>query len=185
MHQLGLDTVRLVPFREPPHRALPDDPGPEVRYEMCALVAEADPALEVSRIELDRPGPSYTADTLAALRERCPGDELFLILGGDQAAALPTWHEPERVLALAVLAAAERVDWPRERVIASLAGLAGAHEVRFFDMPRIDVSSSMVRERAARRAPIRYLVPDSVASYIEARDLYRASTTVAGGPGAD
>jgi nicotinate-nucleotide adenylyltransferase len=178
MYQLGLDTVRLMPFREPPHRALPADPGPEVRYEMCALVAEDDPALEVSRVELERSGPSYTADTLADLRRRNPDDELVLILGGDQAAALPAWHEPERVLSLATVAAAERIDWPRERIQAALGGLEGGDRVRIFEMPRIDVSSSLVRERAAQGQPIRYLVPDKVASYIEANDLYGASTPV-------
>ena len=178
MHQLELDTVRLVPFREPPHRELPADPGPEVRYEMCALVAEADPRFEVSRIELERAGPSYTADTLATLHERAPEAELFLILGGDQAAALPQWRDPERVLALATVAAAARVDWPRDRVASALAGLTGADRVRFFEMPLLDVSSSMIRAHAARREPIRYLVPDNVAGYIEANDLYGASAPV-------
>ena len=99
--QLELDRVVLVPVGQAPHRTIADDPGAEARLEMAELAVEGDPSLSVSRIELDRPGPSYTADTLAALRERAPDDELTLILGGDQAAALPSWHEPERVLELA------------------------------------------------------------------------------------
>jgi nicotinate-nucleotide adenylyltransferase len=181
MVALGLDVVRLVPFREPPHRALDEDPGPEVRFRMCALVADGDPTLEVSRVELERPGPSYTADTLAAFHELSPGDELLLILGGDQAAALPGWHEPERVLELATVAVAERADWPRTRVTEAVAGLAGAERLHFFDMPRVDVSSSLVRGRVARGQPIRYLVPDMVASYMDTEGLYRGSAQAGGG----
>jgi nicotinate-nucleotide adenylyltransferase len=176
--QLDLDHVEFMPFREPPHRALPADPGADVRVEMCELAVADDDRLEVSRIELERPGPSYTADTLATLRERSPERDPILILGGDQAAALPGWHEPERVLALATVAAAERTEWPRERIAEAVAGLPGAEQIRYFDMPRIDVSSSLVRDRAARGEPIRYLVPDKVAEYIDTHSLYGASTAV-------
>ena len=176
--QLGLDRVDFVPFREPPHRALPADPGPEARFEMCELAVVDDPGLDASRIELDRPGPSYTADTLAELRERAPGDELFVILGGDQAANLPEWHEPGRVLEHATVAALPRTEWERDRVAERIASLRGADRVRFLDMPRIDVSSSLVRDRAARGEPIRYLVPSKVSAYIDSHGLYRASTPV-------
>lgn len=183
--QLELDHVELIPFREPPHRALPDDVGADVRFEMCELAVADDGRFEVSRIELDRPGPSYTADTLAEIRERHPERTSVLILGGDQAAALPGWHEPERVLALATVAAAERTEWPRERIAEEVAGLAGAERILYFDMPRMDVSSSMVRDRAARGEPIRYLVSDKVADYIGTNNLYGATAALARAPGAD
>ena len=162
--QLELDRVVLVPVGEAPHRTLEDDPGAEARLEMAELAAEGDPGLSVSRIELDRPGPSYTADTLAALRERAPDDELTLILGGDQAAALPSWHEPERVLELARVAAVERVDWAREEIVRSLAGLTGADRLTL----RPHAADRDLLERPAPSAPraglpIRYLVPDRVA----------------------
>jgi nicotinate-nucleotide adenylyltransferase len=176
--QLELDRVVFMPFREPPHRPLPADPGAEARHGMCELAVAGEDRFEVSRLELERPGPSYTADTLAELNRRSPDREAVLILGGDQAAALPGWHEPERVLALATVAVAERTDWPRERIAEAVASLAGAERIRYFDMPRIDVSSSLVRDRVARGAPIRYLVPDKVASYIETHSLYGASTPV-------
>jgi nicotinate-nucleotide adenylyltransferase len=176
--QLELDHVEFMPFREPPHRALPADPGAEVRLEMCELAVADDDRLEVSRIELERPGPSYTAETLAELRRRSPDDELVLILGGDQAAALPRWRDPDQVLALATVAAAERTEWPRERIAEAVSGLAEAEGIVYFDMPRIDLSSSMVRDRSARGEPIRYLVPDKVASYIKTHSLYGASAAV-------
>ena len=175
--QLELDEVVFVPFGQPPHRELPEDPGPETRLALCELALADDDRISVSRFEVDRPGPSYTADTLAELRERAPDHELVLILGGDQAAALPDWHEPERVLELATVAIVPRSDSSRERIAERVAPLRGAERLRFFEMPRIDVSSSLVRQRAARGEPIRYLVPDKVASYIETNSFY-ASTAV-------
>jgi nicotinate-nucleotide adenylyltransferase len=170
--QLELDVVVWIPVGRAPHREIPQDPGPEVRVEMCDYATAADERFGLSRIEVDRDGPSYTADTLRELRERSPDDELVLILGGDQAAALPTWHEPDEVMRLAAIAVAERAGSDRERVEAAIGGQA---ELRFFEMPRIDVSSTMVRERAASGQPIRYLVPDKVANFIGAQSLYGAS----------
>jgi nicotinate-nucleotide adenylyltransferase len=170
--QLELDVVMWVPVGRAPHRDIPQDPGPDMRFQMCDYATAADERFSLSRVEIDRDGPSYTADTLRELRERSPEDELVLILGGDQAAALPTWHEPGEVMRLAAIAVAERAGSDRERVERAIGGQA---ELRFFDMPRIDVSSTMVRERAASGQPIRYLVPDKVANFIGAQSLYGAS----------
>jgi nicotinate-nucleotide adenylyltransferase len=127
----------------------------------------------LSRIEVDRDGPSYTVDTLRELRGRSPDDDLFLVLGGDQAAAMPeVWREPAEVMRLATVAVAERADSDRARVEGALAGMG---DMVFFDMPRIDVSSTLVRERAALGQPIRYLVSDKVANFIGAQSLYGAS----------
>jgi nicotinate-nucleotide adenylyltransferase len=179
--QLGLDTVVLVPFGEPAHRTLESDPGGEVRLQMCEYAVGGDARFGVSRIELDRPGPSYTVDTLRELRRRSPDDELVLLIGGDQAAALKSWHEPEEVLDLAVVGVAERDEWRREEIVERIGGLHSAERVRFFDMPRMEVSSTLVRRRAAAGQPIRYLVPDKVANFIGAQSLYGSSTPVAAG----
>jgi nicotinate-nucleotide adenylyltransferase len=179
--QLQLDAVVLVPFGEPAHRTLEHDPGPGVRFQMCEYAVAADGRFGVSRIEIDRTGPSYTVDTLRELRRRSPDDELVLLIGGDQAAALGSWREPEEVLSLALLGVAERDDWRREEIASRLGGLCSPDRVRFFDMPRIDVSSTMIRRRAAAGQPIRYLVPDKVANLIGAQSLYGASTPVGAG----
>ena len=176
---LELDTVVWIPAGVPPHREVEADPGPEARYEMCELAVSADERFSLSRIEIDREGPSYTSDTLRALRDASGDDELFLILGGDQAASLRSWREPEEVLSLATIAVAERTGWPRPAIGVKLHGLRGAERIVYFDMPRVDVSSSMVRRRARQGKPIRYLVPDKVANYIGAQSLYGASTPVA------
>ena len=111
------------------------------------------------------------ADTLAEHRAR-PDDELTLILGADQAAALPEWHEPETVLERATVAVAAREGMEREAVLRRLEPLAGHERTRFFEMPRLDISSTDVRERAAAGRPIRYLVPDTV-EYIRAEPVRR------------
>ena len=170
--QLGLDRVVLMPVASPPHKDLDDDPGPEARFELCRLAVAKDDRLAVSRLELDRGGASYTADTLRAIHARSPGDELTFIVGGDMAASLPTWREPEAILELATLAVAEREGIRRRDIAEAVAPLAGADRITFFDLPRIDVSSSAVRARVRGGRPIRYWVPDDVARMIGARGYY-------------
>jgi nicotinate-nucleotide adenylyltransferase len=177
--QLELEKVMLVPVGDAPHRAIEADPGAEVRLDMVELAVVGDERLEASRIELDREGPSYTSDTLRELRGANPDDELFLVLGGDQAAALATWHEPEEVLSLATVVVVERVSWTRNAIGIKIGRLRGAGNVRYLDMPLIQVSSSAIRRRVATGRPIRYLVPDPVAAHIAEKGLY-----VPGVPGA-
>jgi nicotinate-nucleotide adenylyltransferase len=169
---LELDRVLLVPVHEPPHKAAEGDPGVAHRVELCRLAVAGDDRLGVSLVDADVPGPSYTVDTLSRLHDRCPGDELTFIVGGDMALSLPTWREPAAILELAGLGVAEREGVRRADIAERLAGL-DVGRVRFFDMPRIDVSSSLIRRLAAAGRPVRYLVPDAVAEYIERVGLYR------------
>jgi nicotinate-nucleotide adenylyltransferase len=175
--QLELERVLWMPFGDPPHRSLEHDPGPDARVEMCELAVAGDERFEVSRLEVDREGPSYTVDTLRSLSGS--GDELVLILGGDQAANLPRWHEPEEVLSLATVAAVERTGFSRNTIAVKTASLRGAHAIRYFDMPRIGVSSSLIRRRVSEGLPIRYLVPDVVADYVADHELYGAPAEAA------
>jgi nicotinate-nucleotide adenylyltransferase len=181
--QLELDRVVLLPAFVPPHKEVPDDPGPEVRLGLCELAAASDPRLEVSRLELDRGGASFTVDTLRELHARDPEHELIFIVGGDMAVSLPTWKEPREVLRLATLAVAERSGALRRDVTERLTAEYGddvSDRITFFDMPRMDISSSEIRRRVAAGRTIRYLVPDAVAEEIERRGLYsRAGTAVA------
>jgi nicotinate-nucleotide adenylyltransferase len=171
--QLGLDRVLLMPVAVPPHKEAPGDPGADERLALCELAVEGDERLGVSRLEVDRGGPSYTVDTLRVLHATGSGDSLTFIVGGDQALGLPAWREPGEVLRLAALAVAERSGAVRRDVVERLAGFP-LERLRFFDMPRIDVSSSEVRRRVATGRSIRYLVPDAVAERIAERGLYRA-----------
>jgi nicotinate-nucleotide adenylyltransferase len=172
--QLGLDRVLLVPVHTPPHKEAPDDPGVEARVELCELAVAGDPRLGVSRVDADVPGASWTVDTLGRLHERHPEHALTFVVGGDMARSLPSWREPEAILELAELGVAEREDVRRADILEALAGLRGAPErVRFFDMPRLDVSSTLVRRRAAAGQPIRYLVPEPVAAAVQRNGMYR------------
>jgi nicotinate-nucleotide adenylyltransferase len=175
--QLELDKVVFVPVGQAPHRDLEGDPGADQRLELVELATGGDERFEVSRIEIDREGPSYTVDTLRTLRETEPKDELFLILGGDQAAALGSWHEPAQVLELATVAVFERLNWSRHAIGIKVGRLPGGQGIRYLDMPIIQVSSSAIRRRAAAGKPIRYLVPDKVAAQIEANGFYGASVS--------
>jgi nicotinate-nucleotide adenylyltransferase len=170
--QLELDRVVFMPVGEAPHREIPGDPGAEARLEMVELAVADDERFETSRLELDREGPSYTADTLEQLAKESPDAELFLILGGDQAAALGAWHEPEKVLERATVAVFERVNWGRNAIGIKIGRLPGAERVRYLDMPLMQVSSSAIRRRVSEDLPIRYLVPDRVEAYIRENNLY-------------
>ena len=172
--QLALDRVLLTPNAVPPHKQARMDPGPAERLELCRLAVAGDERLRVCDLEIARGGPSYTVDTLRVLHERDPEDHLTFILGGDIALGLPSWHEPEAVLELATLAVAERSGAIRGDVTARLREAFGdLPRLEFFDMPRIDLSSSDIRRRIASDSSIRYLVPDPVADRIEQKRLYR------------
>jgi len=181
LDQLELDRVLLVPAGRPPHKRIEADPGAERRVAMCRAAVAGDPRFGVSCVDVDRPGPSFSVDTLRALHGQAPGDDLTFIVGGDMAHSLPEWHEPEALLALAELGVAEREEVRRADIIERLTGLAGAADrVRFFSMPRIDISSSLIRHRAAAGRPLRYLVPDAVADHIAQQGLYTGDLSLGG-----
>jgi nicotinate-nucleotide adenylyltransferase len=169
LEQLGLDRVELVPVFSPPHKRLADDPGPGVRLELCRLAVGGEDRLGVSDIEVRRGGPSFTVDTL---RELDGSDELTFIVGGDMATSLPAWREPAEVLRRARLGVAERGELRRSEIEGVLSRFEDAR-IHFFTMPRIDISSTDVRARAAAGRRLRHLVPAPVAQAIAERGLYR------------
>jgi nicotinate-nucleotide adenylyltransferase len=172
--QLGLARVVLVPTGRAPHRRIPDDPGPEVRLELARAAADGGPVavedFEVREARRDEE-PSYTYRTLERLKEQ-GNDELVWIMGADAAAGLGQWRKPERILELARIAVARRPGVDPAEVESALDGLGGIERVEFLEMPEIGVSSTLVRERIAKRLPVRYLVPDAVAELIDSRGLY-------------
>jgi nicotinate-nucleotide adenylyltransferase len=173
---LDLDRIMLMPARVPPHKPVEDEPGPDHRLELCRRAVRDDERFEVSELEISRDGPSYTVDTLRELTSKAPDNELFLILGGDIAAGLPQWHEPQAVLSLATLAIAERSGTTRGSIDGALDQLGARERARFFPMPTIDVSSTEIRRRAGAGEPFRYMVPDAVHGYIIDHGLYRGNT---------
>jgi len=177
---LGLDAVVFVPVGQPPHKQITGDPGHELRFELCCRATESNDRFEVSRAEIDRPGKSYTVDTLNALHLEHPEDQLTFIVGADMAASLSSWREPERLLSVASFAVGQRAGHgaTAEKIAAAVAEIPGASErMEFFKMGRIDISSSEIRDRVARGLPIRYLVPDGVCDLISEKGLYREGIT--------
>ena len=186
--ELGLGRVVMMPAHIPPHKRGEEDPGPEHRLRMCRLCACDVDGLSVCALEIERGGPSYTVDTLQAIHSSHPDAQLTFILGADTASTLPAWREPARLLELADLAVAARAGSDPERVLDTVGPLLGggrqgtgerrASAIRFLNMPTIEVSSSLVRERAARGEPIEDLVGAAVAGYIHEHGLYRGRSRV-------
>jgi nicotinate-nucleotide adenylyltransferase len=138
------------------------------------IATASNPSFLVSRLEIDHPGPTYTVDTLRRLRAGQPGDtRLFFITGADAVLQILTWKEPDQVLAQAEFIAATRPGFELDRLVNQIPGAAG--RVHRLDIPALAISSSDIRARVARGAPIQYLVPDGVARYIQKHGLYRAS----------
>jgi nicotinate-nucleotide adenylyltransferase len=170
--QLGLDEVVLMPTGEAPHKRIVDDPGREQRLAMTRLAAADDSRFSVSTLEVDREGPSYTYETLRLLAEERGDTELVFVMGADAAVGLESWREPRRVVELARLAVARRAGVSDAEVGAVLRSLDAEGRATMLEMPQFGVSSSAVRERAAAGRPLRYLVPEAVARFVEEKGIY-------------
>lgn len=184
--RLELDRVWFIPTGTPPHK-----PGANVtpaaeRLAMVELAVAQDERFAVSPIELERAGPSYTVDTLRALRARW-GDsvELYFIVGWDMLLYLPQWHDAAGVLAqLDALVAVHRPGFDADaeglaQVRASVPELA--EKLLLLGVPQVEISSSAIRERVVQGLPIRYLVLDAVRTYIEEHELYRPARATSPG----
>lgn len=161
-HQLALDRVLLVVAADPWQKRGEVMAPADVRYEMVAAAIDAVDGLEASSIEVRRPGPTYTIDTVEALAS--PGRELFLVAGTDVAAGLDTWHRADDLRDAVTLAIVRR---DGDELVAP-----PGWSTRWVSMPRLDVSSSDIRRRRAIGAPIEFLVPADALRVLRARRLY-------------
>jgi nicotinate-nucleotide adenylyltransferase len=172
--RLRLEKVLFVPAGDPWRKASQDVTPAEHRVAMVRLMVVSDPYFEVSTLEVERQGPSYTVDTLEALRRQYgPGLELYFILGEDALYDLPHWKEPGRILSLAWLAIAPRAygrTRSRAEVEAAVPGLS--ERVVPLPMPTVDISSTALRKRARAGLSLRFLVPLGVEEYIRHHGLY-------------
>lgn len=158
--ELALDCILFVPANRSPHKTETKPATAQDRLEMVRLALQDEEGFEVSDVELKRPAPSYTVDTISELKRSHPQDDFVLLIGADNVAKFDTWREPDEIRRLAKIAVLARAnhaaphDWPVVRRL-------------------IDISSTDIRARVAAGRSIRYLTPDSVCDYIAAQSLYR------------
>jgi nicotinate-nucleotide adenylyltransferase len=170
--QFDLDRVVFVPAGQPWQKPVGVSPA-EDRYQMTVIATASNPAFAVSRLELDHQGPTYTVDTLRRLRAEHPeGIRLFFITGADAVLQILTWKDPDQALALAEFIAATRPGFDLDPLVTQVPGATG--RVHRMEIPALAISSSDIRGRVARGAPVQYLVPDGVVRYIQEHALYRA-----------
>jgi nicotinate-nucleotide adenylyltransferase len=171
---LSLDAVLFVPAGEPPHKPVGAVTAAAHRVAMVGLAIADNPSFELSTVEIERAGPSYTVDTVEELARRRSGTDLYLIVSAETFAQLPTWHEPDRLFASARIAVVPREGYPAPDP-AWLGDAFPGREARvtYLEGPRLGLSSTALRERVASGRSIRYLVPSAVEAYISDHDLYR------------
>lgn len=177
--QFGLDQVLFVPSGHPPHKEDRKSLDPEDRYLMAVIATATNPHFKVSRMEIDRPGPSYTIDTVKELH-RIYGNntDVFFITGADAILEILTWKQPEQVLQEATFIAATRPGYDLKRLEASLPEAekvrhATNPRVLVMEIPTLAISSTDIRARVKEGRPITYLVPEGVSEFIEKNRFYR------------
>jgi len=169
--QFGLDEVVFVPTGQPWMKADRDVTSSEDRYLMTVVATASNPRFSVSRIEIDREGPTYAVDTLRELADEHPDAELYFITGADAILQIFEWKDPEDALSLAHFIAATRPGYDLTRFEA--AAPTRNPRVTTMDIPALAISSSEIRSRVRESRAIRYLLPEGVKSYIEKQALYR------------
>lgn len=168
LDHLALTRLLLVPAARQPLKRGVEMTGPEHRLAMVRALATADPRLAVDDSEVARGGLSYTVDTLRSLRAAQPDAELFLLMGEDTAATLPQWREPEALALLVTVAIAGRGE--------EQGPLPAGFRAQRLPVRRVDISATEIRDRVRRGRSVRGFVPDAVAEYIAAQQLYRTTT---------
>lgn len=167
IRKLKLKEVILVPAKTPPHKSSEKISSRQDRLTMLRLAVGGKEKIEISEIEFDRRGPSYTVDTLAELRRQNPDDEFYFLIGADNISEMESWHQPEKILEMVKVVAAGRPGF-------SAAGKFAAM-IESFDMIPVNISSTIIREKVRSNQPISGLLPAAVEEYILKRKLYKSN----------
>ncbi len=177
--RIGLERVLFVPNAVSPFKVGKLISAGAIRCEMVRRAIGGNPAFVLDTIELERPGPSYTVDTLRAIQQRQIGQtDLYFLTGADAVRDLPQWRAPEEVLQLTRVVAATRPGVSRADIVAALPE-AWRARILFLEMPELDIASTDLRERVRAGRSIRYLTPPSVEELIAEQDLYRTPPSMA------
>ncbi|WP_066257735.1 nicotinate-nucleotide adenylyltransferase [Neobacillus drentensis] len=159
---LQLDEIWFLPNQEPPHKKKSESISNEDRLQMLELAIGGNDAFRVETIELHRQGPSYTVDTMKMMNNQYPNHQFFFIIGADMIEYLPKWHKIDELIKLVQFVGVERPSYSSQT----------DYPVLYVDVPALDVSSSMIRDRVKNGKTVRYLLPDSVIQFIEEKHLY-------------
>ena len=171
---LALDLVLFMPAGSPAFKQDREVTSPEDRYAMTVLATAANPSFYASRFEIDRPGVTYTVDTLKALRSAYPENvHLYFITGADAIIDIVTWHDAAEIANLATLIAATRPGYDIRQAQARIAASGIDFDVRYIQIPALAISSTNIRDRVRLGKSIRYLTSESVMGYINKNRLYR------------
>jgi nicotinate-nucleotide adenylyltransferase len=157
-----------MPNHEPPHKKKPDSVKDEERLQMLELAITGNTKFSIQPIELKRTGPSYTVDTMKILNENYPEYQFYFIIGADMIEYLPKWHDIDILVNLVQFVGVERPSYNHQT----------DYPVIYIDVPSIDVSSSMIRDRVKSGKSVRYLLPDPVIDYIEEKQLYGTPSSI-------
>lgn len=170
---LELDEVRFIPAGDPPHKQRSLTSG-KARAEMLDFATAGNPFLTVDRRELDRPGPSFTVETLAEFGSEYPDDELFFLMGADSLADLSQWRQPAKIAEYATIVAVNRgrQSLPDSQVLVDRLGAEMAARIQLVTIPGMELSSSELRERAKAGRSLRYATPAAVWAYIVDQAVY-------------
>ena len=168
-HRFSLDQVVFVPTGQPWQKADRDVTEAEHRYLMTMVATASNPRFTVSRVDIDREGPTYTIDTLRDLRELFPDAEFYFITGADSLASIMSWHNWEEMLEMAHFVGVTR---PGYELSADMLPADAQEAIDLIDIPAMAISSTACRERAGQGQPVWYLVPDGVVQYITKNNLY-------------
>lgn len=172
--RLGLDRMIFVPAGLPPHKLGQSITQARHRFEMVRLAIADNPHFALSRIDMDRFGPSYTVDTVRLFLDGWGAHtELYFLMGSDSLIELPTWRQPDRLMRLCRIVAVGRPGYRVELSELDRLLPGAANLIRILDTPTLDVSSTDIRQRVREGRSIRYLVPVTVERYIEEQGLYR------------
>jgi nicotinate-nucleotide adenylyltransferase len=173
--QFDLETVLWVITPDPPHKQNQIITPLKHRLDMVNAAIAMDPNFNLSRIEIDRPGPHYVVDTMQLLRERYPKKELFYLMGRDSMRDLPNWYRPRQFVAYCNAIGVMEREGANLDMDSIEKSIPGIHEkIQFIHVPQMEISSREIRERVASRRPYRYFLPNPVVQIIQERRLYRS-----------
>lgn len=172
--QLDLDRILFMPSKNPPHKAKPYKVTDQQRVEMITLAIADNPKFKLSMFEMEREGTTYTADTLTLLTKQHSDTEFYFIVGADSLFQLQNWKDPQTICRLCTIVAANRDNVEKEKLNQQADYLRDIFNARIIlvDMPVIQISSEVIRERVATRKSVRYWLPKAVMEYISRNELY-------------